>query len=334
MKNTWYYQTKINGKTWKRTTGESNRRRAEAKVPELKRLAQLHRVSPKNSLGLKPAILREVSRVEADTSVREAKRVAQGLRNFVDWIGDVSLDHISSEDVEAYQRKRLLKVARSTVEKELIYVVRLLRGNGFVVRRPKGKPGKASRNRAFEEEELVSFFDACSEEHKPLFLFLLVTGARPAEVVPSPRSAHVPLLKTELDSKRNIATIRTAKQGRGRFGPERRIPVPEPLMELILQVAESARGPHVFPRMDGLAKPFNAILKRAGIERIDPLGQKLTAHSFRHTYATMMAEAVGNNPFILKKILGHTQISTTEQYCHNAAPAVVIDISPFLKAKP
>ena len=86
--------------------------------------------------------------------------------------------------------------------------------------------------------------------------------------------------------------------------------------------------------MDGLAKPFNAILKRAGIERIDPLGQKLTAHSFRHTYATMMAEAVGNNPFILKKILGHTQISTTEQYCHNAAPAVVIDISPFLKAKP
>ncbi|MFC1601153.1 hypothetical protein ACFL34_02255 [Candidatus Sumerlaeota bacterium] len=43
--------------------------------------------------------------------------------------------------------------------------------------------------------------------------------------------------------------------------------------------------------------------------------------------------AVGNNPFILKKILGHTQISTTEQYCHNAAPAVVIDISPFLEAE-
>jgi len=48
----------------------------------------------------------------------------------------------------------------------------------------------------------------------------------------------------------------------------------------------------------------------------------LTICSFRHTYATLMAQAVGNNPFLLKEVLGHRRIATTEQYCHPEAPVL------------
>ncbi len=331
INNTWYYQTKVNGKTWRRTTGETNRRKAETKVPKLKRLVRLHRNSPENSLNLDSAILAEVTRVELDTSAREAERVGQALRNFRNWIGETSLDRIDGKTLEIYQRKRLQEAAKSTVDKEIVYAVRLLRGNGFDIHRPKSRPGRTTPNRAFTEEELSRFFDACPVEHKTLFLFLLATGARPAEVIPSPRSDHVALLKKEIDEDGSRVTIRTAKQGRGQQGPVRIIPLPGELLDLVQEEAESTPGPHVFVALESLAKAFNAVLKSAEIEKIDPLGHRLVAHSFRHTYATRMAETVGNNPFILKQILGHSQISTTEQYCHNTAPAVVIDISKYIR---
>ena len=33
-----------------------------------------------------------------------------------------------------------------------------------------------------------------------------------------------------------------------------------------------------------------------------------------------MAHAVGNNPFLLKTLLGHTQITTTDRYIHASMP--------------
>ena len=68
--------------------------------------------------------------------------------------------------------------------------------------------------------------------------------------------------------------------------------------------------------------------------KIDIRGRKLTSHSFRHTYATLMAEAVGSNPFVLKQLLGHAQLSTTDRYCHVAPVAQVIDISDLMGALP
>ena len=63
------------------------------------------------------------------------------------------------------------------------------------------------------------------------------------------------------------------------------------------------------------------------ISKIDELGRKLTAYSFRHTYATLLAEHVGHNPFILKEVLGHSRLSMTERYCHPTAPSLELALS-------
>lgn len=92
------------------------------------------------------------------------------------------------------------------------------------------------------------------------------------------------------------------------------------------QIARTpADYPFVFSSNTNSARDFYATLRRAGIPRVDPAGRKIPLHSFRHTYATLMAEKVQNNPHFLKAILGHTRITTMDRYCQ--VQAAVIRIS-------
>ena len=67
---------------------------------------------------------------------------------------------------------------------------------------------------------------------------------------------------------------------------------------------------------------------------MDPAGRKLLLHSFRHTYATLMAEQVQNNPHFLKSVLGHSKISTTDRYCQVEPRMIPIgDLNQLLAQK-
>lgn len=161
---------------------------------------------------------------------------------------------------------------------------------------------------------------------------MLATGARLAELVPSERSGHVALLKAEVDLAGRRVTIRSAKNRSGTEGKVRILPLPEELVPLLERQMALVDGPHVFGPLPNSPRDFALILKRAGIRKNDELGRKLTAHSFRHSYATLMAEATRHNPFVLKEILGHKRLSTTERYCHLEAPALAVpwkEITPF-----
>ncbi|MCL5270016.1 MAG: site-specific integrase [bacterium] len=160
---------------------------------------------------------------------------------------------------------------------------------------------------------------------------MLATGARPAELIPSERSQHTALLKSEVDAESGIITIRGAKLKPGQEEVIRKVKITESLMEDFVVYARTIRGPHVFPsRNESLKRTFERILKRAAIDKVDLLGKKLTAHSFRHTYCTLVAEALGYNPFVVKATLGHSQISTTSRYYHAAAPVMAIDLSDYM----
>ena len=116
----------------------------------------------------------------------------------------------------------------------------------------------------------------------------------------------------------------------GQRAKERVMGVSTEVLERLLRQIRQNPDPHVFPANGALSKLFDRILERADIPKFDELGRKLTAHSFRHTYATFQAEAVSANPFLLKEILGHSQLSTTERYCHPRMEATVVDVSDFV----
>jgi integrase len=140
----------------------------------------------------------------------------------------------------------------------------------------------------------------------------------------------VALLKQEVNADDCTITIRTAKLKCGQKEKLRIIKVPEDLMiRLVKQMAEIP-GDFIFEPNGNLSGLFDRIINRAEIPKIDPLGHKLTAHSFRHTFATLQASAVSFNPFLLKEILGHCQLSTTDRYCHARTDAVIIEVSNLL----
>ena len=355
--NIWHHVVKVNGRKVSRSTGMSDKRRAQARAQELEEVAQLLRESPNISLEINGAIVREVARVEADISVREASRVGQSLRNFAKWVGRITLDRITKQHLVEYQRHRLemicpkckkpvsggkcgrcgsaaiTRASRSTVIKEMLYICRLLRLQGFRLEKPKiSGRGRQSPNRPFSNAELQRFFAHCPSEWKPLFLTLLCTGARPAELVPSSQSTHVPLLKSEVDPEANTVLLRGAKRHAGSPIRKRLMPVPPSLVRVLADQMENDDRRTVFAPMavGDLAKVFDQILRAAEIEKVNALGEKMTSHSFRHTYATMLHKAVLGDLAVLQRALGHTQISTTMIYDHYEGEAVVIDIQPYL----
>jgi site-specific recombinase XerD len=64
---------------------------------------------------------------------------------------------------------------------------------------------------------------------------------------------------------------------------------------------------------------------------MNELGEKLTLHSFQHTFGTKTALLVGGNQFLVQKMLGHKQITTTARYCHPQAPHLTEVEEPLLR---
>lgn len=331
----WIYRTSVNGKTWEASTGTPNKAEAQRRVPGLMALAQLQRDSIKECLTLKAAMLREGNLVTQDVGKEEAERVAIALKNFYAFVGakDIPLIKINTDLLERYQRQRLQEVSLATYNMEVTYICRMLRRNRIIVEKPKPKKGTKTPNRPFTQEELKAFFSSCIYEHWVLFMTMLVTGARPAELIPSPRSNHKPLLKTEVDFQTGKTILRNAKLKINEPDRFRVLTIPEWLLEDLKAVADETQGPYLFNlRTHGIAPLFRRILERAGLDRLDTLGRKLTAHSLRHTFCDSLAASAGNNPFAVMKSMGHANLATTQKYCHGANE--IISLEPILKSKP
>lgn len=307
------------------------------------------------------ATIRELERITQTVGESRAWRVGICLENFLRWAGDIDLGKITTEMLMLYQTYRAsckkkinvgrgkdLKrveaksgsaIATSTIVLELQYVLRLLRQNGFIVAKPPlPRDRQKLPGRPFTREELKRFFaasDAFPAEkpgrYTPLFLMLLCTGARPAELIPSERSKHVALLKREIDYNSNVVTIRSAKVRPGSRSKVSRIQVAPEVLERVRDAADRNHGVHVFPPMT-LHCTFNRILGKAGLASVDELGEKLTAHSFRHTFGTMLAEQ-GANAFVIQNALRHADPRMTSRYVERAAIVTQINATEFLRPK-
>jgi len=348
--NVWIYQCKVGNRTVSRSTGQTYRKKAEREISRLRKEIQLLRARPNGLPTLSKAIVDEVALIERDISVQQARRCDWALRSFVRFAGhgDWTLDRFDSKFLEDYQRDRLgtpqkrgrghkrrRTAARATVVKEIALVRRMFGRYGIVLAKPSPKRGRRTPHRVFTQDELRRFFAACPPRYQTLYQLMLATGARQAELVPSTQgSTHTPLLKKEVDLSHCTVTIRSAKR-RSIDDNEpivRTIPIAEDLAERLRREMDATPGPFVFLPSHSILRDFQAILKRAGIEKIDVAGYKITSHSFRHTWATWMGRKI---PLLtLKAALGHTTTRMTEKYAHIEAEGLpVVDVASVLMAE-
>ncbi len=136
------------------------------------------------------------------------------------------------------------------------------------------------------------------------FYLLLLTGCRLSEIQKL-KWAYVTRTHLELPD---------SKTGR------RRIPLPREAHNLLQSLERREGNPYVIlgdhqhGHYNDLQKPWRKIRAKAGLEDV-------RLHDLRHTYASV-AVMNGIDPFMLKEILEHKNLSTTLRYAHLSDDAV------------
>jgi integrase len=141
-------------------------------------------------------------------------------------------------------------------------------------------------------------------------LFSLQTGARAGEVFS--------LTWGDIDLFQGTALLRDTKSNKNRplfLTDEVKI------MLARRRTAEAKSTDLVFPDKNGnkivqISDSFNRAIDKLKLnEGITDRRDKLTFHSLRHTYASMLVQA-GVDIYHVKELLGHSSISLTERYSH------------------
>lgn len=139
-------------------------------------------------------------------------------------------------------------------------------------------------------------------KHQAIICLLYNCGLRVSELIN--------LKMSEIDRKRGVITIRGAKQNK-----DRQVPLSDGLAELLVKYYKSYKpDTYLFNGQQGLLyteSSVNQLLKywakKAGINK------RIHAHKLRHCFATHLHEA-GTDLSIIQKLLGHSDIKTTDIY--------------------
>ena len=161
-------------------------------------------------------------------------------------------------------------------------------------------PVNNAKERYLSADEAKRLFEALETSNAKMLKYivsmLLLTGARKNEVLKAKWQ--------DFDFERRIWTIEFTKPGKTRH-----VPMSDGVMILLDQVPQIDNCDWVFPNPD-TQKPYQHIFyawdvvrKRAGLEDL------------RHSFASFLVNG-GHSLYEVQKLLGHTQIKTTQRYAH------------------
>jgi len=258
------------------------------------------------------ALKRYLDIVEGLKKPNTFRKYKSVLNRFLDFFPDkTKAESITPDDLNQFMvhLKRRYRLDNNTVRHNMIIVAQFLKRQGRPGLTKKiDLPGEVrSLPREYTDEELQSFFAACEEKEKTLFLTFLLTGFREQEVV---------CLRWD-DINFKLSTVRvTAKADLG-FSPkrweEREVPVPNKLIEALQAYPHFKESRFVFPSPRGNRElhMLDKAKKIALRSKQDP--SRFDLRKFRSTYATRMLRA-GFDVRTVQHWMGHKSLETTMRY--------------------
>lgn len=236
--------------------------------------------------------------------------------------GSKRLDEITADDLERWKQERLEKrLSPSTVNGDLRCMRRILR---FAVKvdvifATPFNAGKVKFLREHGRERILSFHEerqylaVATQPLKDVATLILEMGLRPGEACSIRREdihfyavppfVHIPTGKTS-NAVRDVPITTRARD----------------VLTARVKLAQEENGEHIFPLRIGnghdWARPMNELepahLRALGGCKISP---PFRVYDMRHTYGTRAAES-GVDPLTLKKLMGHSDLKTTNRYVH------------------
>lgn len=345
------------GKRKKRSTKETNRRKAEKlaeqfEVAARKRrtftqvrsvLQDLHRDitgEELKSVSVKEHVQNWLAEKKDETKPATLLVYSTFTTKFLEFLGERANQEIglvTRGDLIAY-RKVLASNLSSTSTNQNIKCLRMMfkmaRRDGLVVENPaefvdRVKDKGGYERRPFTMEEIKAALAAADVEWRSMILFGLYTGQRLSDIASFTWS--------QIDLANREIKFQTAKTGR-----KMTLPMALPLVRHLKSATEQT-GP-VHPRAfktlgknyktSTLSNQFANILADAGLrERVrhdkqrsgrrgSKIGAQLSFHCLRHTAVTMLKEA-GIPAAVVMEMIGHDSLEMSEHYTHVGRDALL-----------
>lgn len=247
---------------------------------------------------------RLLDRLEQEIEIRNfsqktVKSYSNAVRKFLDYLQNRDF---SQQEVKNYVQIQLKKQNPSSVSHEIFaiqFFFDKVLGKKIYIPRPK-------RNKTLPEiltkEEIKDMIDSTSNiKHKIILKILYGCGLRVSEVVS--------LKRNDFDFSENLIHIKMAKGKKDRF-----VKIPEKLKEDLQSYLNLNKNEILFSSSNGkklTTATIQAIVensaKKAGITK------RAYPHLLRHSFATHLLEQ-GTDLKIIQKLLGHSDIKTTQIY--------------------
>lgn len=159
------------------------------------------------------------------------------------------------------------------------------------------------------EEELNNIITAAEKKHlKQIFIFAAYTGMRLNEIL------NLKWKYVELTTK--IIKVANHKEFTTKSKKERTIPMNDRVLDILEELNKDKKGEFVFSRLVGIkfnadyiSKQFKKSVRSIG------LGDEIHFYCLRHYFASRLVQE-GVSLYVVKELLGHEDLKTTQIYSH------------------
>ena len=300
-------------KAWHLPDNEANRKRFKLDLPIILSEMHIQKIAQfKRWLSSK--------RYSANT----IKTYSDALHTFLKYYHNKPVEHISNEDVIAFNNDYILKNKLSaSYQNQVVNSIKLffkeIQGaniNVELVHRPKRE--KLLPN-VLSKEEIKQILNAPTNiKHKAMLSLIYACGLR--------RSELLNLKPNDIDSKRRVIIIRQAKGKKDRIAP-----LSEKILVMLREYYQSFKpttwlfeGQEIGNQYS--EKSLESVLKQALAKC--KITKPVSLHWLRHSYATHLLEN-GTDLRFIQEILGHKSSKTTEIYTHVSTKSLQKIKSPF-----